>query len=275
MQKGFHKESSFRTHNRKTMKKLLTTTFILLCALLNAQEKAFQDGEWFKFKVSYSGFLSAGYATLEVKNAILNGRQVYHVHGYGRNTGLSRLFFKVEDIYETYMDKEKDIPYRFIRNINEGGYTRDIQVDFDHDKREALVHDKKKNTKEVFSFPEGVQDMLSTFYFLRNRIDISSIKEGDTIDVDMFYGDESFVFRLKFLKREVIKTKFGRVPSLVFRPYVESGRVFKEQESLTVWISDDNNKIPLKIKADLAVGSLNADLDEYKGLKHWFKIQMK
>lgn len=240
-----------------------------------AQKKAFQDGEWFKFRVSYSGFLTAGYATLQVDNAILNGKEVYHVKGYGKNSGLSRIFFKVEDIYETYMDKKKDIPYRFIRDINEGGHTRDIIVDFDHNKKEALVFDRKKDTKKTFSFPEGVQDMLSTFYYLRNNIDTSKLRNGDTHDVDMFYGDESFKFRLKFLRKELLKTKFGQVETLVFRPYVESGRVFKEKESLTVWISDDDNKIPLKIVADLSVGSLRADLDEFKGLKHSFKILAK
>ncbi len=212
---------------------------------------------------------------MQVDKAILNGKKVYHVKGYGRNTGVSRIFFKVEDIYESYMDKQKDIPYRFIRNIDEGGHTRDIQVDFNHTKREALVFDKKRNTKETFSFPTGVQDMLSTFYYLRNHIDTKNLKTGDFTDVDMFYGEESFKFRLKFLRKEVIKTKFGQISTLVFRPYVESGRVFKEKESLTVWISDDDNKIPLRIKADLAVGSLNADLEEYKGLKHWFKIVAK
>ncbi len=256
------------------MKNLLLLVIVLLSISATAQKKAFQDGEWFKFKVTY-GFLNAGYATLQVDNAILNGKEVYHVRGYGRNTGVSRVFFKVEDIYESYMDKQKDIPYRFIRNIDEGGHTRDIQVDFNHTKREALVFDKKKNTKETFSFPAGVQDMISTFYYLRNHIDTKTLKPGDFTDVDMFYGEESFKFRLKFLRREVIKTKFGQISTLVFRPYVESGRVFKEKESLTVWISDDDNKIPLKIKADLAVGSLNADLDEYKGLKHWFKIVAK
>jgi len=240
-----------------------------------AQKKAFQDGEWFKFRVSYSGFLTAGYATLQVDNAILNGKEVYHVKGYGRNTGLSRIFFKVEDIYETYMDKKKDIPYRFIRDINEGGHTRDIIVDFDHNKKEALVHDRKKDTKKTFAFPEGVQDMVSTFYYLRNKIDTSKLKDGDIHDVNMFYGDESFKFRLKFLRKELLKTKFGQVETLVFRPYVESGRVFKEKESLTVWISDDDNKIPLKIVADLSVGSLRAELDEFKGLKHSFKILAK
>lgn len=254
------------------MKNVLIVLLLILSFSVHAQKKAFQDGEWFKFKVSYSGFLSAGYATLKVDNAILNGKEVYHIQGYGKNTGLSRIFFKVEDIYETYMDKKKDIPYRFIRNINEGGHTRDIIVDFDHTKKLALVHNRKKNTRETYTFPEGVQDMLSTFYYLRNHVDTKNIRPGEYTDVDMFYGDESFKFRLKFLRREVIKTKFGNIQTLVFRPYVESGRVFKEKESLTVWISDDDNKIPLKIVADLAVGSLRAELDEYKGLKHWFKI---
>lgn len=255
------------------MKQLVFSLLLFLALSVTAQEKSFKDGEWFKFRVYY-GFLNAGYATLEVSEKNLNGKDVYHVQGYGRNTGLSRIFFKVEDIYETYLDKEKDIPYRFIRNIHEGGYTRDIQVDFDHEANEALVHDKKKGTKEKYPFPDNVQDMLSTFYYLRNHININTIQEGDVTDVDMFYGDETFKFRLKFLRREVLKTKFGKIPTLVFRPYVESGRVFKEKESLTVWISDDKNKIPLKIKAELAVGSLNADLEEYKGLRHWFKIQI-
>lgn len=256
------------------MNKVLIPLLLLFSLSLTAQKKAFKDGEWFKFKVAY-GFITAGYATLEVENAILNGKNVYHIKGHGRNTGVSRVFFKVEDIYETYMDKEKDIPYRFIRDIDEGGHTRDIQVDFNHKKNEALVFNRKKNTKNTYTFPDGVQDMLSTFYYLRNYINTTKLKIGDTHDVDMFYGDESFKFRLKFLRKEIIKTKFGKIQSLVFRPYVESGRVFKERESLTVWISDDNNKIPLKIKAELAVGSLTAELDEYKGLKHWFKILAK
>ncbi|MNL76302.1 hypothetical protein D3C87_2022480 [compost metagenome] len=60
---------------------------------------------------------------------------------------------------------------------------------------------------------------------------------------------------------------------MVFKPLVQTGRVFKEKESVTLWITDDNNKVPVRIKADLAVGSLKADLDEYKGLKYPFKAK--
>lgn len=89
----------------------------------------------------------------------------------------------------------------------------------------------------------------------------------------MFIDDETTKFKLKFAGREDITTKFGVVPSMIFKPMVQSGRVFKEQESLTVWISDDDNRLPIRIKADLAVGSIKADLDAFKGLNNPFKIK--
>jgi hypothetical protein len=88
----------------------------------------------------------------------------------------------------------------------------------------------------------------------------------------MFIDDETTKFKLKFVGREDITTKFGVVSSMVLSRWYNQGRVFKEQESLTVWISDDN-RLPIRIKADLAVGSIKADLEEFKGLNNSFKIK--
>ena len=254
------------------MKKLFALLILFGNILsLSAQEKAYGDGEFFKFRVHY-GFVTAGYATLKVKNASIKGKEVFHVRGYGETVGVSKWFFKVEDDYQSYIDKEKDIPYRFIRKIDEGGYTKDIEIDFNHNTQKATVNDKKHNEITVLSFPEDTQDMISAFYYLRNQLDTENIKTGDVVEMNMFFDQENYKFRLKFLGKEVLDTNFGRVRTLIFRPYVQSGRVFKEKESLTVWISDDQNKIPLQIKADLAVGSLKADIDAYKGLKHPFYI---
>lgn len=253
------------------MKKILCLVLLSITTQSWSQKRAYGDGEWFKFRVHY-GFVTAGYATLQVDNTVLNGKEVFHVKGEGRTTGVSKFFFKVEDNYQSYIDKEKDIPYRFIRKIDEGGYTKDIQIDFDHSVNKALVHNKKKQTKDSVSFSKNSQDMVSAFYYLRNHVDTSTISEGDVIDLDMFFDKENYGFRLKFLGRETLKTRFGKIATLKFRPYVEAGRVFKEKESLTVWVTDDDNKIPLLIKAELAVGSLKATLTEFKGLKHSFKI---
>ncbi len=257
------------------MKYLLLILWLPFIAQISfAQKKsAFQGGEWFKFEMSYSGFLKAGNATLEVKESTFKEKPVYHVVGEGWTSGLISWFFKVKDHYESYFDKATGAPYKFIRQIDEGGHTKDIEIDFDHLNNKALVKNNKHNTLESYATDESVQDMVSAFYYLRNNYNTDNIKEGETVSLNMFFDEENYKFRLKFLGRETIKTKFGKVKTLMFRPYVMAGRVFKEQESLTLWVSADENKIPLKIKADLAVGSLRADLEAFKGLKHPFPIQ--
>ncbi|MBL7558236.1 DUF3108 domain-containing protein [Olleya sp. YSTF-M6] len=257
------------------MKKQILIILALFTASVSfavQQEPAFKTGEWFKFKMSYSGFLKAGNATLQVKETTLNGKPVFHVVGKGWTTGMIKWFFKVEDRYESYFDKQTILPYKFIRKINEGGHKKNIEIDFNQSNKTALVYNKKHDTKKTLTTKDKVQDMVSTFYYLRNKLDTRTLSKGDEIKLDMFFDEENYGFKLKYLGKENLETNFGTVETLMFRPYVMAGRVFKEEESLTLWVSNDKNKIPLRIKADLAVGSLRADLEAYKGLKHSFKI---
>ena len=236
------------------------------------QESAFGDGEWFKFRMSYSNWLKAGNATLQVKNAKLGDKDVYHVVGKGWTTGMIKWFFKVKDRYESYFDKDLVVPYKFVRNIDEGGHTKDLVINFDQKNNKAKINNIKHNTVKTIDTKPNIQDMVSTFYYLRNNLDTRNLKTGDEVRIDMFFDEENYGFKLKYLGEETIKTDFGKVESLKFRPYVMAGRVFKEEESLTLWVSKDKNKVPLRIKADLAVGSLRADLEAFKGLKHPFQI---
>lgn len=252
---------------------VITTLLFLILPFSLFSQRAYDDGEWFKFRVHY-GILNAGYASMEVRETNLNNKDIYHVVGKGWSTGAVHAFFKVRDNYETFIDKSNGLPYRFIRQIDEGGHTRDIQVDFNHDSKKALVIDKKHKQTNTYTIPDNVQDMLSAFYYLRNDLNGKPLVPGQEYRLHMFYGDETQDFKLKFLGREVIKTKFGKIATLKFRPYVLAGRVFEEKESLTFWVTDDLNKMPVKIKANLAVGSLDADLEEFKGLKHPLKIIM-
>lgn len=235
---------------------------------------AFQEGEWLKFRLHY-GILNASYATLRVKTDTVGDVPVYHVIGRGKTTGFASIFFKVDDTYESYFGKKDGRPYRFIRKIDEGGYTKDIEIEFDYRKDVAILKDKKNNKKFNFTLNEDIQDLISAFYYLRNHYDPKKLEVGKSIELNMLYDDDGiFPFRLKYLGKEILNTKFGKVECLKFRPYVQSGRVFKEQESLSLWVSNDLNRIPIRVKADLAVGSLKADLDGYNGLKNQFKIIM-
>ncbi|WP_348799240.1 DUF3108 domain-containing protein [Flavobacterium adhaerens] len=257
------------------MKKIIILVIVVFSLGFDTQNKeAFDVGEYLKFRVHY-GVINAGYATIEVKNATFNNLPVYHVVGRGVSTGLTKFFFEVEDLYESYIDKETRNPYQFVRKINEGGYTKNQEGFFNQRTNRILVKDYKRKTEKAFDFPDNAQDILSSFYYLRNYPNINKIKEGDSVSIDMFFDNEITKFKLKFIGREDIKTKFGVVSTMVFKPLVQSGRIFKEQESLTVWISDDYNKIPIRIKATLMVGSLKADLEEYRGLNNPFKLKAK
>ncbi|CAI8161188.1 MAG: Uncharacterised protein [Bacteroidota bacterium] len=242
--------------------------------VLSAHNDAFKGGEWFKFRIHY-GIFNASYATIEVNETTWEGKPVFHAKGIGRTTGLARWFFKVDDYYDSYFAKDAVRPLFFIRNINEGGYKKHVTIRFDQDENKALVDDKLKNKQGAFDTESNIQDLISCFYYLRNEFDISKIKKDEFVVVNLFFDESNYAFKFKFLGTETMKTKFGDVKTLKFRPYVQSGRVFRSNESITLWVSNDKNRIPLRLQATLRVGSITADLDEFKGLKNPFEIVVK
>lgn len=232
----------------------------------------FKAGEWFQFRIHY-GFFNASYATIELSQDTLNGKPVLHAKGYGTTTGLARWFFKVEDHYDSYFDEKKIIPYWFIRDIYEGGYTKNLEINFDHNQNLAHVNDLKYKKHNTFKVSNSAQDLISAFYYLRAFYPDDKLKPNETFSINMFFDKENYVFKMKFLGKEPLHTKFGKIQCMKFRPYVQSGRVFREQESVTLWITDDGNKIPIRMQADLAIGSIKVDLEKFKNLVAPFEVQ--
>ncbi|MBI1316437.1 DUF3108 domain-containing protein [bacterium] len=227
------------------------------------EQRAFKVGEYLKYRIHY-GIINAGIAELWVKNTdTRKGRTVFHMVGTGRSVGLAETFFRTRDRYETWLDAESMAPWEFLRDVNEGGYLINHHVLFDQFKSTAVHTDLKKDT--VFKLPDYAQDMLSSFYYLRS-LDVSKLKVGDVIPVQMFLDYQVYEFRLKFLGRESLKTAQGKIQCMKFRPTVQAGRVFKEEEGVTLWVSDDSNKVPIRLQADLAVGSIKMDLTQSQGL---------
>jgi len=255
------------------MKKELLFTLLLFvsCIALSQQTKApYKDGEWLQYRMSYSGFFKAGEATLELRKTQLDGKTVYHAKGFGETSTVVSWFFKVRDTYESYFAIDTPKPYLFKRDVYEGGHIIRRDTKFDHEKHSARVEDYKYKTVKNVEISD-VQDMISSFYYLRT-INTDTLKKGDEIALDMFFDSKTFPFKLKYLGSQVLKTKFGKVKTLKFRPLVQAGRVFKESESVTIWVTADANKIPIKLKASLAVGSLRAELKSFRSLANSFKI---
>jgi hypothetical protein len=187
------------------MKKHILLFFTLFfLTITNSQEKsvAFKSGELLRYKMSYSGFLRAGTATLEVTEKELNGKTVFHTKGTGWTSGPVKWFFEVDDKYESYFDKDTVKPYLFKRKIDEGGYKKHRITSFNYVSNKAYTQDftLQKDTSVVFS---NVQDMLSSFYYLRNS-DVKKLKIGEEVAIDMFMDSQIYPFKLRFLGRETL-----------------------------------------------------------------------
>ena len=233
--------------------------------LREIENDAFKEGEYLKYRIHY-GIINAGIAELSIKGMTSRkGREVYHMVGKGRSVGMAEWFFKTRDTYETFIDTKSIVPWEFIRDVNEGGYIIKRHLMFDHYSNTVLdLHQKKSKT---YTVPKDVQDLLSTFYYAR-CINTSGMKKGDVIPIEMFMDHELYSFQLKYLGTEEVKSEWGKIACKKFIPLVQEGRVFAEEEGLTLWVSDDANKIPICLEAELAVGSIKMDLVEFRNNSH-------
>ncbi len=231
--------------------------------LRTVQQNAFRPGEKLTYIVHY-GFVNAGEAIVELKEADreINGRKVWRAVGTGRSLGAFNTFYKVDDYYESYFDAQGVFPWVFIRRVSEGGYEFSQDYVYQQHKREVVTQEKK--THKV---PGSVQDMLSAFYYART-LDFSKAKKGDEFTIDCFLDDELFPLRIRFMGKETIKLRNGKYRCLKFQPVVQEGRVFKTNDDLNVWITDDGNRIPVLAQAKVIVGSIKMELSSSYGLMH-------
>jgi hypothetical protein len=234
-----------------------------LLPLREIEHNAFQPGEKLRYIVHY-GWVNAGEAVVELKESDreIGGRKVWVATGKGRSLGAFNTFYKVDDYYETHFDARGVFPYAFIRRVSEGGY--EFSQDYLYNQHKGEVTTQKKQTHKV---PPGVQDMLSAFYFART-LDLAHAKPGDVFTIDTFLDDELWPLRMKYVGRETIKLRKGKFRCMKFQPVVQEGRIFKGNDDLNVWITDDGNRIPVLAQAKVLVGSIKMELTGYEGLVH-------
>lgn len=229
--------------------------------LPKVKNEAFKRGEMLTFRLHY-GIIDAGEATLSITDETrkLGGRKTFHIVGLGKSKGAFDWFFKVRDRYETYIDEQSIVPWLFVRRVNEGGYKIEQDYIFNHFSKKVDV-----GGGEMHPIEPNMQDMLSAFYAART-FDLSAAKPNQIYSINCFMDKEVWPLKIKFIGRETITTDLGTFRCLKFRPIVQKGRVFKKEEDLNVWITDDKNHIPIKGQADVLVGSIKMELTKYSGL---------
>jgi hypothetical protein len=233
-----------------------------------AKEPVFLDGEILTYRIHY-GFITGGEVKISARQTNLNNKAVFHAVLSGKTTGLIDRIYRVHDIYESYFDPETNLPDKAIRNIREGSYTYYDEVMYN----QAEMYIESQRNGHV-SVPRNTLDMASVMYYVR-RLNLQSLKENDIISLDTYFGDELFPFYIVYKGKETISIGSGKYRCFKFVPIVEPGRVFENNDDMTIWFTDDDNKLPVSIKFDIWVGSFRCDLLKYENIKYPLTSKVK
>ncbi len=280
------------------LKKIL----ILLCAYLAllpvcAQEKtycipvrtveeeslAYQAGEKLTFTMHYEwGTIDSdvGTGTVVLDTMRFNGHKAFHCSVYGKTTRLFDLIFKVREDFDSWFTCDGLRPLKFTRDTHEGKYVAKNTYIYDWDAPEPHI------VADVYSSSRGQRDMtlpltpctydLPSLFFLARNMDIDNIVPGKKYPMTFAIDDDVYNVYFILYGRETVKVKgLGTVRTIKFAARLVAGEVFNGEEDMMIWVSDDDNRIPVKFEAPILVGTASGRLKSYEGLKYPFSSLIK
>lgn len=239
--------------------------FIFPLVIFCQNELPYKVGEYSEYNISFNS-LKVGSAQLEIlEDTQIKNKGVFHIIGKGKTTFFFDLFFKVRDVYETYLDTSRVLPIKFSRDIYEGGYTKKQQYRFKHSDEKVFY---EKTQQDIY---KNTQDMLSALYFART-FNKDTLNQTTSFFIPIFMDEENYFLEIKYLYNENVSTKFGKINCMVFKPKMQEGRVFEDGEKMKIWISNDKNHLLIKVETKIWTGLIKAILVKHKNLKYPLSI---
>lgn len=226
---------------------------------------SYQVGEKLKFTMRY-GWVTGATGTIELKEVDYEGKKLHHSAMSIKTVGLANVVYGVKDIYSSFFNPKTCRPEKAIRDCKEGSYKKYNEVTYHYEDSTVVsqLSGKIKVSPDIF-------DMVSSYYYARRMV-FDNIQVGDTAQLTTYFDDEVFVLKLIFRGYDKVRISKGKIRCKKFTPMVQKGRVFDSNDDVTIWISDDKNHVPIRIKMSVMIGSFKVDLKDYSNLMHELKF---
>jgi hypothetical protein len=238
---------------------------------------SFGKGEQLEYKVNF-GFFTVGKAITRIDARVhnINSQACYKIDAFGETSDWISWVTDVNDNWGAYIDTTTLSTQVSYRKIREGRYKKDELSNFDHDSRKVIVKVMNQQTgvyeeQNRYDIPKNAKDLVGGFMLLR-QIDFTKLHKGDTVTISGFFEDTSYYLKVMYKGKDNVSTKVGKIPCNVMIPIMPDNKLFDGENSITVWISDDGNKIPVKIQAKMFIGHTGLELVSFRGLRNQIKI---
>jgi hypothetical protein len=259
---------------------------ILLCAFLPAAQNtpladrntSFSTGEQLTYRVNF-GFFHVGTAVTRIDHRVynINSKPCFKVDAYGETADWISWVTHVKDVWGAYLDTTSLSTQVAYRKIREGNYKKDELASFNHRSKKVEVKVMNQETgvyenPQEYDIPTNAKDLVGGFMLLR-QIDFKKVNVGDTLTVSGFFEDTSYHLRIMYKGKDNIQTRLGKIPCHRLVPIMPDNKMFDGENSITCWLSDDANKIPVKIQAKMFIGHTGLELEGFRGLKNQLRVQ--
>jgi hypothetical protein len=215
----------------------------------------FGPGEHLEFSIDY-GFINAGGATMAVERTrSVSGRECLDIRTEAKSNAVFSKIYKVWDRAQTFLELDTLLPRRFEKHLREGSYRKDAVVKFDREEHFA----RYENGDEIVIHP-WAQDELSAFYYVR----MLPLEVGREVFIDNHANRKNYPLKVIVHRRETVEVGAGKFDCLVIEPVIREGGIFSAKGTLTIWITDDERRIPVKMTTKVVVGSISASLQKYR-----------
>jgi len=238
------------------------------------QKFSFQPGEKITYEVVYNWgiiWVDAGAVYFKTDTANYNDKTVFSFEAFGTTYQYYDWIFKVRDLYQSKLDTQSFQPLWFQQKTLEGNLKSINQYDFDVENRQIITHIQhfsKAIKTDTLPLETCRFDVLSAIYYARN-INYDHFKPGDKIPVKFIIENEFYELFIRYIGKETIRNRTGKKYRCIkLSALLVEGTIFKGGEDLVVWITDDQNKIPVMAQAKILIGSVKAYLTGYEGLKY-------
>jgi hypothetical protein len=224
-----------------------------------AEARKLPNAEKLVFDV-YWKFIKVGYGTLEIKDIVdFNGRRAYYIYSEAKSAPFFDAFYKVRDTNESWIDVEKFYSLVFEQKVSEGKYKATRRTEYDQQKHLAV-----NNKGENFSIPENVLDVLGAFYWVR----LQDLKENENLELNVNSRRKNYKMMIKINKKETLKINGKRYKTILVKPNLQDAGIFRQKGEVKIWLTDDEKHIPVKMKSEISVGSIVAELREMPVYAH-------
>ena len=268
---------------RSQEKSVSRETYCIPVRTVEEDELAFQAGEKLTFTMHYEwGAVNSdvGTGTVLLDTVRYNGVKAFHCSVYGKTTRLFDLFFKVREDFDSWFACDGMKPLKFTRDTHEGHYVAKNTYIYDWNAVEPHID------ADVYSSSSGQRNLelpltsctydLPSLFFLARNMDIDNIVPGKKYPMTFAIDDDVYNVYFILYGRETIKVKgLGTVKTIKFAARLLAGEVFTGEEDMMIWVTDDDNRIPVCFEAPILVGTASGRLKSYSGLKHPFTSLMK